>query len=122
MRTRVRVCVCVYTRVSGCSVNTQPQILIPFYAETMDHKPREIKPETQPASRPAALAPAEWTCLLTVEVNGQAIKADFPSVDFALGPSELDSTRPLCPPSCFLCLALPTLFPSPQALISQSGI
>lgn len=27
------VCVCTHARVSECSVNTQPQILIPFYAK-----------------------------------------------------------------------------------------
>ena len=61
----MRVCACVRACalmcVSGCSLNTQTQILIPFYAETMDHKPPEIKPETRPASSPAPLAPATWT-------------------------------------------------------------
>ena len=43
VRVCVCICVCARARVSEHSVNTQPQILIPFYAETMDRKPREIK-------------------------------------------------------------------------------
>ena len=116
------VCVRVRARVSGRSLNTQPQILIPFYAETMDHKPPEIKPETWPASRPAPLAPATWTCVLTTEINGEAIKAAFQSADSAWGPSELLAARPLGPNACRLRSPLPTQLPSPHAFISQSEI
>ena len=97
----MRVCACVRACarmcVSGCSLNTQPQILIPFYAETMDHKPPEIKPETRPASRPAPLAPATWMRPLTTEINREAIKAAFQSADSAWGPSELHAAHPLAP-------------------------
>lgn len=97
-------------------------MLIPFYAETMDPKPGEIKPETRPAFPPPPLAPAKWTRLGTSEINGKAIKADFQSVDFALGLSELGRPAPFGPNACLLRLPLPTLLPSPQAFISQSGI
>lgn len=83
VRVRAPMCVRVRARVSGRSLNTQPQILIPFYAETMGYKPPEIKPETWPASRPAPLAPATWTCALKTEINGEAIKAAFQSADSA---------------------------------------